>query len=80
MMTRFDYRNVNGQNEYCNNWDNDTYRHAKGIDARWGAGVAQQLDLLSHEWCQWSIKELAALVEAAEAGYEEYVEKYDEFR
>ena len=78
MITRYHPNNQNGQTEYCNCWDNDTYRHAKGIDARWGAGTAEYLDKLSRQTKQWDAKELTELIAAMKLGYDEYVDKYVE--
>lgn len=74
--TRWDYRNVNGQNAYCNAWDNDTFRHAKGIDERWGKGTAQKLDDISKTIKQWTGPELEKLIEATK-DYETYVKTYN---
>lgn len=74
--TRWDYRNVNAQTAYCNAWDNDTYRHAKGIDERWGNGTAKKLDDKSKKIKQWTGKELEQLIEATK-NYDTYVEVYN---
>jgi hypothetical protein len=79
MSTRWDYRNVNGQNEYCNCWANDTYVHAQGIDTRWGDGTAAELQRLSRIHKQWEAKHLQALIEAA-PNYKKYVKVYDQLR
>jgi hypothetical protein len=76
MATRFDPQNVNGQNEYCNAFDNDGFRHAKGIDERWDEGTADELDLKSRETKQWTIPELEELILAAQTGYAEYWTTY----
>jgi hypothetical protein len=77
MSTRWHPKNVNGQNEYCNSWGNDTYNHAKGIDLRWGQGTAEYLDKLSRQIKQWDARELTALIAAAKLGYRFYIDVYE---
>lgn len=76
MATRFHPQNVNGQNTYCNCWNNDTYQHAMGIDKRWGQGTAKKLYRLSKTIKQWTVPELQALVKAAKTSMEEYENVY----
>lgn len=78
MATRWHPQNVNGQSAYCNAWDNDGYRHAIGIDKRWGKGTAKKLEFLSRQTKQWSVEELLALIEACKLGYERYCKVYGE--
>ena len=61
--TRWNEKNVNGQNAYCNCWDNDTYRHAKGIDKKWGKGTAEMLEKESRKTKQWTVRELEEKIE-----------------
>ena len=79
MQTRWHPWNVNGQNEYCNNWDNDTFRHAKGIDKKWGHGMADYLEHESRRIKNWTIPELLQLIEACKT-YEAYEKKYFELQ
>lgn len=74
--TRFDPRNVNGQNEYCNSWDNDGYRHAQGIDKRWGAGTAAELERISRKTKQWTEKELTNLIAVLQEWPGKYEKEY----
>jgi|ERR1700722_3889308 len=76
MSTRWNPKNVNGQNARCNAWDNDGFRHAKGIDLRWGAGTAEELERISRQIKQWDARELTALIAAAKLGYSYYVDVY----
>jgi len=71
MATRWHLKNVNGQLEYCNCWDNDLYRHGKGIDQRWGEGTAEHLYKLSGTTKQWTSDELKTMIKAT-SNIEEY--------
>lgn len=72
MSTRYNPKNMNGQNEYCNSWDNDTYRHGKGIDERWGKGTAEELDKISRKTKQWTLEEIQRLRTALKNGTYEF--------
>ena len=79
MSTRWHPQNVNGQNEYCNAFDNDGYRHALGIDKRWGEGTADDLFRISQRTKKWDKKELQQLIEATK-DYQEYVDVYTKLK